>query len=87
MATRASARATQLNKPGSGNKTAQDLLDPAKWILGDLSQFKEIMKEVEREVTKWEKEKPAVISVMRELESDMLKGAFSRPMLKKLNIS
>ncbi len=34
------------------------------------------MKEVEREVEKWEKEKPSVISVMRELESDMLKGTF-----------
>ncbi|KAL1949793.1 hypothetical protein VTO73DRAFT_8674 [Trametes versicolor] len=74
LATRASARATQLNKPGSGNKTAQDLLDPTKWILGDLSQFKEIMKEVEREVAKWEKEKATVISAMRELESDMLKA-------------
>lgn len=72
-----------MNKPGSGNKTAQDLLDPTKWILGDLSQFKEIMKEVEREVAKWEKEKAAVISIMRELESDMLKGTFPWQRLKR----
>lgn len=58
-------------------------MDPTKWILGDLSQFKEIMKEVEREVAKWEKEKAAVISAMRELESDMLKGTFPWQRLKR----
>lgn len=59
-------------------------MDPTKWILGDLSQFKEIMKEVEREVAKWEKEKAAVISAMRELESDMLKGTLPWQRLKRL---
>ncbi|KAI0636172.1 hypothetical protein C8Q77DRAFT_1101977 [Trametes polyzona] len=74
LATRASARAAQLNKPGTGHKTAQDLSDPTKWILSDLTQFKEIMKEVERELEKWEKAKAACISDIRELESEMLKA-------------
>ncbi|KAH9848407.1 hypothetical protein C2E23DRAFT_889067 [Lenzites betulinus] len=74
LAKRASARTTQLNKPGSGNKTVEDLGDPTKWILGDLAQFKEIMKEVGRELEKWEKEKATCITTIRELESDMLKA-------------
>ncbi|KAI0833742.1 hypothetical protein BC628DRAFT_1492442 [Trametes gibbosa] len=74
LAKRANTRATQLNKPGSGNKTAKDLEDPTKWILGDLAQFKEIMKEVERELATWEKGKATYISSIRELESDMLKA-------------
>ncbi|KAI0350061.1 hypothetical protein OH77DRAFT_1514617 [Trametes cingulata] len=74
LANRAKARAAQLNRPGSGNKTAQDLVDPTKWIMGDLPQFKQIMKEVEQELEKWEKEKATCISHIRELESDMLKA-------------
>ncbi|KAI0774968.1 hypothetical protein BD413DRAFT_290325 [Trametes elegans] len=74
LASRARAQTAQLNKPGSGTKTAQDLLDPTKWVMGDLTQFKHIMKEVERELEKWEKEKATCISYIRELESDMLKA-------------
>ncbi|KAI0648862.1 hypothetical protein C8Q79DRAFT_1064942 [Trametes meyenii] len=74
LATRAGARAAQLNKPGTGNKMAEDLVDPTKWIMGDLPQFKQIMKEVEHELGKWEKDKATYISYIRELESDMLKA-------------
>ncbi|KAI0366339.1 hypothetical protein BV20DRAFT_972063 [Pilatotrama ljubarskyi] len=74
LANRAKARAAQLNRPGTGNKNAQDLIDPTKWIMGDLPQFKQIMKEVERELEKWEKQKAVCISHIRELESDMLKA-------------
>ncbi|OSC99961.1 hypothetical protein PYCCODRAFT_746796 [Trametes coccinea BRFM310] len=74
LASRASVRATQLGRPGTGNKTIEDLTDPTKWLLGDLPQFKQLMKEVERELGKWQKEKAVLISHIRELESDMLKA-------------
>ena len=56
----------------------EDLANPTKWVLGDLPQFKLIMKEVERELEKWETEKATCISYIRELESDLLKGARTR---------
>ena len=42
--------------------------------MSDLTQFKHIMKEVERELQKWQAEKATCVSYLRELESDMLKG-------------
>ncbi|KAI9001521.1 hypothetical protein BD414DRAFT_432167 [Trametes punicea] len=78
LAKRASARAAQMGKPGSGNKTVEDLTDPTKWILGDLPQFKQLMKEVVRELERWEEEKAVCISYIRELESDMLKATTRR---------
>ena len=74
-------RAAQLKKPGTGSKTSQDLTEPTKWVLSDLTAFVHIMKEVERELGKWQSEKEKCISYLRELESDMLKGALWVPVL------
>ena len=59
---------------GCGLKTSQDLADVSKWALADLPQFKQMMKEVEREFQKWEESKTTCVSYLRELESNMLRG-------------
>lgn len=82
LAARASTRAAQLSKAGSGVKTSKDLSEPTKWVMSDLSQFTQIMKEVERELEKWRAEKATCVSYLRELESDMLKGTSGRPPLR-----
>ncbi|KAH9902536.1 hypothetical protein C8Q73DRAFT_634146 [Cubamyces lactineus] len=85
LANRASARTAQLGKPGSGNKTVEDLANPTKWVLGDLPQFKLIMKEVERELESWEKEKATCISYVRELESDLLKATTRKEEIERFS--
>ena len=74
LATRTASRTAELGKTSSGLKATRDLTDKSKWVLGDLPQFKHIMKEVEGEVQKWLESKTALVSYLRELESDMLKG-------------
>ena len=44
--------------------------------MSDLTQFKHIMKDVERGLEKWEREKATCIVQLRELESDLLKGKY-----------
>ena len=55
-------------------KTIQDLSSDSKWAMSDLPQFKQVMKEVEGELQKWEQLKVVLNSELRELDSDMLKG-------------
>lgn len=78
MATRTASQTAELGKTSSGLKATRDLTDKSKWVLGDLPQFKHIMKEVEGEVQKWQESKTALVSYLRELESDMLKGVCAR---------
>ncbi|RPD60964.1 hypothetical protein L226DRAFT_612704 [Lentinus tigrinus ALCF2SS1-7] len=85
LAAHASMRAAQLGKPGSGMKTSKDLTEPTKWVLSDLMAFKQIMKEVERELEKWQSEKQKCISYLRELESDMLKGSTRKEEIERFS--
>ncbi|KAI1797485.1 hypothetical protein LXA43DRAFT_417538 [Ganoderma leucocontextum] len=75
LAAQASFRTTQLQKPSGSAKNADDLNEPTKWIMNDLTQFRHILKEAELGLVKWEKEKVMCILHLRELESEMLKGS------------
>ncbi|PIL29894.1 transporter [Ganoderma sinense ZZ0214-1] len=75
LATQASLRAAQLRWSDGRAKTADDLTEPTKWVMSDLTQFNHIVKQVELGLEKWEKEKATCILHLRDLESDMLKGS------------
>ncbi|TFK82700.1 hypothetical protein K466DRAFT_666322 [Polyporus arcularius HHB13444] len=85
LAAHASMRTAQLGKPGTGLKTSHDLKEPTNWVLSDLTAFKQIMKEVERELEKWQSEKEKCISYLRELESDMLKGSTRKEEIERFS--
>lgn len=57
-------------------KTVEDIEDASKWIINDLPQLKQIMKEVDGELQKWKDANATIVSELREVESDMLKGKF-----------
>ncbi|TBU43247.1 hypothetical protein BD309DRAFT_864722, partial [Dichomitus squalens] len=85
LAAQTSQRTAHLQRPSGSTKTAADLNEPTKWFMSDLTQFKHIMKEVERGLEKWEKEKAACISQLRELESDLLKGSTRKEEIERFS--
>ncbi|KAH9943101.1 uncharacterized protein BXZ73DRAFT_40095, partial [Epithele typhae] len=70
----AASLTTSMNGPSIRPKSSQDLTDASKWAMGDLSQFKQIMQEVERDLVAWEAAHATCISGLRELESEMMKA-------------
>ncbi|OBZ72331.1 hypothetical protein A0H81_07501 [Grifola frondosa] len=74
LALEASARKELLGRAGNGSRSRADLGDPTKWVVGDATQFAQIMKSVEKDIAVFETEKATYIGGICDLESNMLKG-------------
>lgn len=70
----AARQKVELGRPAGGSRDAAHLSDSGKWSLGDLAQFGQTMRQVQKDVSDL-KEKRAVFEAdLRRIESDLLKG-------------
>lgn len=64
-----------LGKPSGTVHTSADFSDPSKWKINDLPALKKMLKGVEREILDVYEFKDKLLPPLRDLESDLLKGA------------
>ena len=65
---------TMLGTPSSWTHTKQDLGDKSKWTFGDLETFGKLLKSLVKDVATAYEVKNELVPVMREIESNLLKG-------------
>ena len=68
---------TVLGKPSSVAHTREDLKDRTKWSFGDLEAFGKLVKSIEKDVMAVYESNKDLVSVVREMESNLLKGCLS----------
>lgn len=67
---------TTLGKPSASAHSVKDLNDRNKWTFGDLEAFAKLLKSFEKEVLAAYELKDEFRPLMREVESNLLKGMF-----------
>lgn len=65
-----------LGKSAGGSHSKADLGDPLKWGLADAPQFGQVLKQYERELETLKEKRNEDKKILRELQSNVLKGAF-----------
>ncbi|PCH42638.1 hypothetical protein WOLCODRAFT_72039, partial [Wolfiporia cocos MD-104 SS10] len=61
-------------EPSPIPRTSVDIANPSKWVIGDLTRLKQVMRTIEAEIALWERQKAEHISAVIELESHLLKA-------------
>jgi hypothetical protein len=74
LAASAKKKREELGQPLTGPRSTADLVDSAKWGLGNLAQFAETTKALEAEFVGVKEQQGALWRSIRRLENDMLKG-------------
>lgn len=65
-----------LGKPSSVAHTQEDLKDRTKWSFGDLEAFSKLIKGIEKDIIAVYETNKELVPVVKEIESDLLKGRF-----------
>ena len=63
-----------LGRPARSSHTKEDLADKRKWCFGDLDDFAQILRNIKKTVILANKLKDQFMPLMREVESNQLKG-------------
>ena len=66
-----------LGRPARSSHTKEDLADKRKWCFGDLEDFAQILRNIEKTVILANKLKDQFVPLMRNAKSDQLKGDLS----------
>ena len=66
-----------LGRPARSSHTKEDLADKRKWCFGDLEDFAQILRNIEKTVILANRLKDQFVPLMRDVESNQLKGRYA----------
>ena len=74
LASTASQRTAVLRKTSGVMHTKLDLGDPGKWVFGDMKEYGRVLLTVREDLRELKQQRSTLQKVLREVDSNMLKG-------------
>lgn len=74
-------KAMELQKTSGVIHQKVDLGDPREWVFGDIEEYGRLLVDVQIDVKELKLERVSLRKVLKELDSNMLKGTFSEAAL------